>query len=138
MGAREQRPLAVVHDRILGQLKIFKTSWETFAAVPVGERHFSISGMGKSGPTESMRHTLDFISDNIDEFCNSAVDATKREYATVMSELRCSNLHVSAIFLENEADSFDLLLECKSSEGDELDFAVTFKGKRIEEVENLH
>jgi hypothetical protein len=139
-GARERRQFSPMHDDDLGDLKLFKTHWETATPKLFGQERISVSGVGKStGPTRSQKSTLEFVKGNVSELVGSAI-AVAREAVTASAPVsQPDNLRVSALFLHKEPNSFELSLDselCGAAMPDGI--AVSFTGKQIDEVEFVH
>ncbi len=140
LGARERRRFLPAHDEDLGDLKLFKTYWETAAPKLFGQQSWSVSGVGRStGPTRSQKRTLAFVKSNADDLCRLAIGAAKNAVTAAAAGLQPDDLRVSAIFLHREANSFELSLDSESCAAAMPDgVAVAFTGKQVDEVEFVH
>jgi hypothetical protein len=136
LGARERRRFLPMHDNDLGDLKLFRTHWETAAPKPFGQQALSISGVGRNkGPTPTQKDTLNFVRANADELSSLAIAAVRAAAA----DLQPDDLRVTAIFLHKEPNSFELSLDSESCAAAMPDgVAVSFTGKQIDEVEFAH
>jgi hypothetical protein len=140
LGARERRRFLSVHDDVLGDLKLFKTCWETAAPMLLGDQALPVSGTGRNtGPTLSQKRTLDFVKTNADELFRLAIAAANKAVTNAAPNLPPNDLRVSLVFLLNEPSSFELSLDSKSCAVTVPDgVAVSFIGKQIDGVELVH
>jgi hypothetical protein len=140
LGARERRRFVAMEDKDLGDLKVFRTYWETAAPKVFRRQAFSISGVGEStGPTPTQKTTLNFVDANVEELTALAIGAAKNAITATVANLQADDLKVSAVFLHKEPNSFELSLDselCAAAVPDGV--AVSFTGKQIDEVELVH
>jgi hypothetical protein len=140
LGARERRQFSHMHDDDLGDLKLFKTHWETAAPKLFGQERISVSGVGKStGPTHSQRSTLEFVKANAGELFRLAIEAAQKAVTATAADLHPDDIRVSAVFLLERPNAFELSLDSESCAQAVPDgVAVAFAGKQIDEVELVH
>jgi hypothetical protein len=140
LGARERRQFLPMHDELLGELKLFKSHWETVAPKTIGQLTLQVAGVGRStGPTPSQKSTLDFVKANADELFTLAIAAAKKMVTAAVAGLPPNDLSVSAVFLHKQPNSYELSVDSKSGAAampDGID--VSFTGKQIDEVEVVH
>jgi hypothetical protein len=136
MGARERRRLSTMRAGDFGDLNLFKTHWETAAPKRFEEQTFFVSGVGRStGPTATQKRTLDFVKANANELASLAIAAVRAAAA----DLQLADLRVTAIFLHEDPNSFELSVDSESGTAAMPDgVAVSFTGKQINEVEFVH
>jgi hypothetical protein len=140
LGARERRQFLPSRDDDLGDLKLFKTYWETAAPKLLGQQALSISGVGRStGPTPSQKSTWNFVKANADELFRLAIAAAKKAVTAAAAGLQPDDLRVSSIFLHKESNSFELSVDSESCATAMPDgIAVSFTENQIDEIEFVH